>query len=63
MKNDILSLDSGLYSGTTENGKSCIIQRQKGVGYTVSTLQDNGWYEVKEYNEDGCCEGVTYEKA
>lgn len=62
MNNNILSLDSGLYSGTTENGKNCIIQRQKGVGYTVSTLQDNGWYEVKEYNENGILESTTYEK-
>ena len=62
MTNDILSLDSGLYSGTTENGKSCIIQRQKGVGYTVSTLQNNGWYEVKAYDEDDEYEGTTYEK-
>ena len=62
MNNNILGLDSGLYSGTTENGKSYIIQRQNGVGYTVSTLQDNGWYEVKEYNENGEYEGTTYEK-
>ena len=60
--NNILSLDSGLYSGTNENGKSCIIQRQKGVGYVVSTLQDNGWYEVKEYNENGFLESATYER-
>lgn len=63
MHNNILSLDSGLYSGTDENGKSYIIQRQKGVGYVVSTLQDNGWYEIKEYNEDGFLESTTYEKA
>ena len=50
MNKDILNLDSGLYSGTNENGKSVIVQRQRGVGYTVSTLQDNGWYEVNEYN-------------
>lgn len=63
MKNkEILSLDSGLYSGTTEDGQSCIIQRQKGVGYTVSTLKNNGWYEVNEYNEDGILESTTYEK-
>ena len=62
MNNDILSLDTGLYSGTNENGQRCIIQRQKGVGYAVSTLQDNGWYEVKAYNEDGILESVTYEK-
>lgn len=62
MNNDILSLDSGLYSGINENGESCIIQRQKGVGYVVSTLQDNGWYEVREYNENGFLESVTYEQ-
>ena len=59
---EILILDSGLYSGVTEDGKSCIIQRQKGVGYTVSTLQDNGWYEVHAYNEEGILESTTYEK-
>lgn len=62
MNKDILNLDSGLYSGTNENGKSVIIQRQKGVGYTVSTLQDNGWYEVNEYNEEGILESTTYER-
>ena len=62
MYNDILSLDSGLYSGTNENGKSCIIQRQKGVGFTISKLQDNGWYEVNEYNEEGILESTTYER-
>ena len=63
MKNkEILNLDSGLYSGTTEDGKFCIIQRQKGVGYMVSTLQDNGWYEVNEYDENGNLESITYEK-
>lgn len=62
MQNDILDLSSGLYRGTNENGKSCIIQRQKGVGYVVSTLQDNGWYEVKTYTEDGVLESTTYER-
>ena len=63
MKHDnILALDSGLYSGTNENGQSVIIQRQKGVGYTVSSLQTNGWYEVNEYNEEGILESTTYEK-
>lgn len=59
---NILVLDSGLYSGTNENGQSVIIQRQKGVGYTVSSLQTNGWYEVNEYNEEGILEATTYEK-
>lgn len=63
MHKNILKLDSGLYSGTNENGKSVIIQRQKGVGYVISTLQDNGWYEVNEYNEEGILESTTYEKA
>ena len=62
MNNNILSLDSGLYSGTNENGEPVIIQRQKGVGYTISKLQDNGWYEVHEYNEEGILEFTTYEK-
>ena len=62
MHNNILGLDTGLYSGTHENGTSCIIQRQKGVGYAISTLQDNGWYEVNEYNEEGILESTTYEK-
>jgi hypothetical protein len=62
MYKDILKLDSGLYSGTNENGKSVIIQRQKGVGYTISTPQDNAWYEVNIYNEDGILESTTYEK-
>lgn len=62
MNKNILSLDSGLYSGTNEDGKSVIIQRQKGVGYTISTPQYNGWYEVREYNEEGILESTTYEK-
>ena len=62
MYKDILNLDSGLYSGTNENGESVIIQRQKGVGFTMSKLQDNGWYEVNEYNEEGILESTTYER-
>ena len=62
MYKDILNLDSGLYSGTNENGKTVIIQRQNGVGYTISKFQDNGWYEVYEYNEEGILESTTYEK-
>lgn len=62
MHKDILDLDSGLYGGTNENGKSVIIQREKGVGYTISTPHDNGWYEVNEYNEEGILESTTYEK-
>ena len=62
MNKDILNLDSGLYSGANENGQSVIIQREKGVGYTISTLQDNGWYEVNEYNEEGILESTTYER-
>lgn len=58
----ILNLESGLYSGTREDGRSCIIERQKGVGYRVSTLQRYGWYEVKTYDENGNFESVTYEK-
>lgn len=62
MHKDILKLDSGFYSGTNEDGKSVIIQRQKGVGYMISTPQDNGWYEVHAYNEEGILESTTYEK-
>lgn len=62
MNKDILKLDSGFYSGTDENGKSVIIQRQKGVGYMISIPQDNGWYEVHAYNEEGILESTTYEK-
>jgi hypothetical protein len=62
MHKDILKLNSGLYSGTTEDGKSCIIQRQKGVGYMICIPQDNGWYEVHAYNEEGILESTTYEK-
>lgn len=62
MNENILALESGLYSGTNEDGKSVIIQRQKGFGYTISTPQDSGWYEIQEYNEDGMLESVTYEK-
>ena len=60
---DILNLNSGLYRGTNEDGRSCIIQREKGIGYIVSTLQDNGWYKVCEYDEDGYLKSTTYEKA
>ena len=62
MHKDILRLDSGLYSGINENGQNVIIQREKGVGYIISTLQYNGWYEVHEYNEEGILESTTYEK-
>jgi hypothetical protein len=28
----------------------------------ISILQDNGWYEVHAYNEEGILESTTYEK-
>ena len=62
MHENILKLDSGIYRGVNENGKQVIVQRQKHFGYIVSTLQDNGWYEVNEYDECGNFESTTYEK-
>ena len=62
MHKDILKLDSGLYGGIDGNGHTVIVERQKGVGYKISTPQDNGWYKVNAYNEEGILESTTYER-
>ena len=59
---EILERDSGMYSGIDEEGKKVIIVREKGCGFTTMTETHNGWFECVDYDEDGNCEGVRYEK-
>lgn len=54
--------ESGVYEGKTIDGNRVIIMQQRGVGMKVSTLQDNGWWRVTEYDADGICESESYEK-
>ena len=56
------NLSSSLYTTTNEDGQKVIVELQKGSGAKVSTLQNNGWYEVVYYDENGDVEGTTYEK-
>ena len=59
---EILEKDSGMYSGTNEEGKHVIVLREKGCGFTTMTETHNDWFECVDYNEDGICEGVRYSK-
>lgn len=59
---EILEKKSGMYSGINEDGKDVIILREKGCGFTIMEETHNGWFECVDYDEDGVCEGVRYEK-
>lgn len=61
-KKDILALESGLYGGVNEDGQKVVVGRDKGNGYSVRTIQDNGWHRVCFYDEEGFIEYETYEK-
>ena len=59
---EILEKDSGMYSGTNEEGKDVIVLRQKGCGLTTMTETHDGWYECVDYDEDGMQECIRYTK-
>jgi len=56
--NEILNLESGLYTADVD-GKSAIIGRDKGKGFTIRTECSLKWYEIHHYNEEGAFEGIT----
>jgi hypothetical protein len=59
---EILEKKSGMYSGINEDGKDVIILREKGCGFTIMEETHNGWFECVDYDEDGICECIRYEK-
>ena len=59
---EVLKRDSGLYSAVDEDGKTVVIMRQKGVGFSIHRESKPGWSEILIYNEDGDLEGVSYER-
>ena len=59
---EILVRESGMYSGIDEEGKKVIVLREKERGFTIMTETHHGWHECVDYDEDGICEGVRYEK-
>ena len=59
---EILEKDSGMYSGTNEEGKDVIVLREKGCGFTIMTETHDGQYECVDYDEGGNQECVRYEK-
>ncbi len=56
------SLESGMYSATNEDGKTVIIFRQKGKGWSIQTPTHHDWYETVDYDENGEQESVSYGK-
>ena len=51
---EILKLESGLYTGTDEDGNKVMVFRQEGSGYTIKREQGEGkplW--CVDYDEDG----------
>ncbi len=59
---NILDLDSGLYTGTFEDGRTVTILREKGSGFSVIRPAHNGWFEKADFDENGGLEGCSYEK-
>ena len=62
MTNELSALESGLYSAVDADGNDIFIEREKGHGYNVWRPTHNGWYEVVEYDENGCQLSVSYSK-
>ena len=59
----INSNESGLYSGINADGIEVVVSLEQGSGMSTRKLQDNGWYIIHYYNEEGYCDGEEYEKA
>jgi hypothetical protein len=59
---NVLDLDSGLYTGTFEDGRAVTILREKGRGFSVIRPTHNGWFEKADFDENGGLEGCSYEK-
>ena len=59
---NILDLDSGLYTGTFEDGRTATILREKGSGFSIIRPARKGWFEKADFDENGGLEGVSYEK-
>ena len=59
---EILEKKSGMQSGVNEDGQNVVVMREKGRGFTIMTETHNGWHECIDYDEDGDCEGVRYER-
>lgn len=57
---EILKLESGLYTADVD-GKSAIIGRDVGKGFTIRTESKPGWYKINHYDEDGDYECTTFE--
>lgn len=60
--NDILKLDSGLYTADVD-GKPAIIGRDVGKGFTIRMTSKEGWDLINHYNEEGQFEGTTFERS
>ena len=59
----IQETESGIYSGTNEDGETVVILLQQNEGMVVRTIHHNkpNWFEVIEYNAFGGQESVSYE--
>lgn len=53
MKNQILSMESGMYTGENADGQTAIILRQVGFGYTIKTENCKGIFECEDFDELG----------
>jgi hypothetical protein len=56
---------SGMYSGENIDGEKVITIVSQGVGMIVKTKHHEkpNWWECVDYDELGCMECVTYERA
>lgn len=61
----ISRVPSGIYGGKNEDGEEVITIVSQGFGMTIKTKHHEkpNWWECVDYDELGCMECVTYEKA
>ncbi|WAB25128.1 hypothetical protein M3_0177 [Lysinibacillus phage vB_LfM_LysYB1] len=58
----ILNAESGLYAGTNEDGRKCVVMLQQGEGMTVKNMNSKNWFECIDYDSEGFYECDYLEK-
>lgn len=57
-KTFIQNHESGIYSGTNEEGEKVLILLDRGKGMAIKTIARDKphWYQCRDYDADGNCE-------
>ena len=52
--------DTDIYVGVNDDGEIVTVKLEKGVGMTITTMQDNGWTRVDDYGVNGYKESEMF---